>query len=258
MSELSFLRPYLPYIGAGMLLLLGAELLWSWGTKRAVYNAKETASNIFIFLGLQFSKTLFLGYQAFWLALAIRFAPVQLEPTVITFVLTFFVVDFLYYWQHRTLHELKFFWAFHLVHHSSPWMNLTTSYRLNWFSGLFGVFFFLPAALVGLPPLFIIGSISLNLLYQFPLHTEAIGKLGFLEGWINTPSAHRVHHGSNKIYIDKNYGGVLMIWDRLFGTYQPETEPVRYGITTGFVSHNPFKLITHGFIDLAKGKLNYK
>ncbi|MBC7866713.1 MAG: sterol desaturase family protein, partial [Gloeobacteraceae cyanobacterium ES-bin-316] len=98
----------------------------------------------------------------------------------------------------------------------------------------------------------------INLVYQFVLHTEAIGKLGFLEGIINTPSAHRVHHGSNKIYLDKNFGGFLMIWDKLFGTYTSETEKVKYGITTGFVSYNPFKLIFHGFIDLFKGKMDYK
>ena len=90
------------------------------------------------------------------------------------------------------------------------------------------------------------------------MHTESIGKLGFLEGFINTPSAHRVHHGSNPEYIDKNYGGVLMIWDRMFGSYTPETTPVLYGITTGRVGYNPFKLVFHGFYDLFRGKLNSK
>jgi sterol desaturase/sphingolipid hydroxylase (fatty acid hydroxylase superfamily) len=99
---------------------------------------------------------------------------------------------------------------------------------------------------------------SLNLFFQFFLHTESIGKLGFLEGFINTPSAHRVHHGSNPEYIDKNYGGVLMIWDRMFGSYTPETTPVLYGITTGHVGYNPFKLVFHGFYDLFRGKLNSK
>jgi sterol desaturase/sphingolipid hydroxylase (fatty acid hydroxylase superfamily) len=138
------------------------------------------------------------------------------------------------------------------------WMNFTTAYRINWFSALVSPAFFIPAALLGFPPIFIVLAFQINLLYQFFLHTEAVGKIPLLEGIIDTPSAHRVHHGSNPVYIDKNFGGILMIWDRIFGTYQPETEPVKYGITSGFAGHNPFKLIFQGFIDLAKGSMNYK
>jgi len=97
-------------------------------------------------------------------------------------------------------------------------------------------------------------SYGLNLVYQFFLHTEFIDSMGPLEGVIDTPSAHRVHHGSNPIYIDKNFGGVFVIWDKIFGTYQPETEKVQYGLTTGFVSYNPFVLVLQGFADLLKGK----
>jgi sterol desaturase/sphingolipid hydroxylase (fatty acid hydroxylase superfamily) len=137
-------------------------------------------------------------------------------------------------------------------------MNLTTAYRLNWFGAIVSPLFFIPLAIAGFPPDFIVASYALNLLYQFFLHTEAVGKLPVIEGVIDTPSAHRVHHGSNPIYIDKNFGGVFMIWDKLFKTYQPESEPVVYGITTGFISYNPFVLVFKGFIDLFKGKMKYK
>lgn len=129
-------------------------------------------------------------------------------------------------------------------------MNLTSAYRLNWFSALVSPLFFVPLALLGFPPDYIVLSYVLNLLYQFFLHTEAIGKLGRMEGFIDTPSAHRVHHGQNDIYIDKNFGGVFMWWDRLFNTYQPETEKVKYGISGEAVSYNPFRLVLQGFINL--------
>ncbi|WP_339666149.1 sterol desaturase family protein, partial [Maribacter arcticus] len=172
--------------------------------------------------------------------------------------LSFVLVDFIYYWYHRLSHKIKFLWAFHLVHHSSLFMNLTVAYRLNWLSALLTPFVVAPLVIVGFPFEFVIASFAVNLLYQFFLHTEAIGKLGFIEGVLATPSAHRVHHGSNDEYIDKNFGGVLIIWDRLFGTYEVEKEKPVYGVTTGFISNNPFVLIFKGFVDFFKGRMNYK
>lgn len=236
-----------------MAFFIGLEVLWNRRTKAGVYTGKETFSNLFIFVGFHFSKFLFRGYQLFWLTLFTGIAPFHLPRNGWTFLLTFILTDFLYYWHHRIMHEWPLFWAFHEVHHSAAHLNLTTSYRLNWFGGLIGVFFYLPLVLLGFPPLFIVGSIALGLFYQFFQHTEAVGKLGVLEGILNTPSAHRVHHASNEPYLDRNYGGVLMIWDRLFGTYAEEKEKCVYGITTGFVSHNPFTLIFHGFYDFARG-----
>lgn len=129
-------------------------------------------------------------------------------------------------------------------------MNLTAAYRLNWFSALISPLFFVPLALLGLPADFIVVSYALNLLYQFFLHTEVIHSMGVLEGIIDTPSAHRVHHGSNALYLDKNFGGVFMWWDRLFHTYQPETEKVQYGIPGNMITYNPFKLVFQGFAEL--------
>jgi len=154
------------------------------------------------------------------------------------------------------MHEVSLLWIFHEVHHSSPWLNLTTAFRLNWFLGSFAFLFFLPAALLGLPIRDIGASLALNLLFQYFLHTQVIGSLRTLEGVINTPSAHRVHHACNRQYIDRNYGGVLMVWDRLFGSYQAESEPPVYGVTSGFHGHNPLRLVIQGGLDYFRGNTN--
>jgi sterol desaturase/sphingolipid hydroxylase (fatty acid hydroxylase superfamily) len=250
--------PYRKWVLLFLVVLITAEIIWNWRSNKKNYLLKETVTNILIFTGFQFSKYLFAAYQLWLLTFFYKAAPYTFKETAVVFTGTFIFIDFLYYWYHRISHVVKIFWAFHLVHHSSLLMNLTTSYRLNWFGALVTPLFFIPAAIAGLPPNFISVAFAINLMYQFFLHTEAIGKLGFMEGIINTPSAHRVHHGSNKIYLDKNFGGVLMLWDKLFGTYTSETEKVKYGITTGFVSYNPFKLVFQGFIDLVKGKMHYK
>ncbi|GLU51414.1 sterol desaturase family protein [Dyadobacter frigoris] len=242
--------PYRVYILLFLAVLVTVEIIWSWKNDKKVYDIKETFSNLFVFAGFQFSKYIFTGYQ---LALLSFFSGISLftfPHNTWIFLLTFFVADFIYYWFHRASHVWKPLWAFHLIHHSAMHMNLTAAYRLNWFSALVSPLFFIPAALLGLPSDFIVISYALNLAYQFFMHTEAVGKLGVIEKVMDTPSSHRVHHGNNPIYIDKNFGGVLIIWDRIFQTYQPETEKVNYGLTSGFLSNNPFKLVSRGFIDL--------
>lgn len=243
-------------IGLVLLFLILLEAFWARKNHLQIHDWKETAANFGVLVGTQISKALFLGWQLLVLTAVAPYQIMSWEPGLAAFLGTFLLVDFLYYWQHRIMHETKLFWAFHLVHHSGQKMNLTTSFRLNWLSPLIGSFFYIPAALLGAPATYILVAVALNLVFQFFLHTTAAGKLGWLEGMINTPSAHRVHHGSNPEYLDKNYGGVLMIWDRLFGTYVPETVPVQYGITTGAVGYNPFKLVFHGFYDLFRGRLS--
>lgn len=244
--------PYRIYILALLFLLITAEIIWSWKKEKGTYELKETFTNLAIFAGFQLSKYLFAGYQLTILGFFDHLSPLQLPRNGWTFLLTFITADFIYYWFHRISHNWKPLWAFHLIHHSGMHINLTSSYRLNWFSAIISPLFFIPAALLGMPINFIAISYTLNLAYQFLLHTEVVDKLGVIEKVLNTPSSHRVHHGSNPIYIDKNFGGVFIIWDRLFGTYQPETEKVNYGLTTGFLSYNPFKLVMQGFIDWFK------
>jgi len=148
-------------------------------------------------------------------------------------VLLFLLVDFGFYVEHRCSHRIRFLWASHSVHHSSEKMLVTTAYRLSWTPILSGVFlFYLPIVWIGYDPVWVYGTVSANLTYQFFIHTELVPRVGWLEWIINTPSAHRVHHGSNAEYLDKNYGGVLLIWDHLFGSHQAEQPgiAIRYGL----------------------------
>jgi sterol desaturase/sphingolipid hydroxylase (fatty acid hydroxylase superfamily) len=245
---------YRTYFLLVLLAFIVAEIIWGWRNQKKVYNVKETIANTVILLGFQASKIIFAGYQLAVLGFSSSLAPFALPQTWPVFAACFILADFIYYWFHRTSHAWLPLWAFHHVHHSSPRMNLSSAYRLNWFSALVSPLFFVPLALAGFPPQYIVASYTINLLYQFFLHTEAVGKLALLEGVVDTPSAHRVHHGSNAIYVDKNFGGVFMWWDRLFNTYQPETEKVVYGIPGEPASNNPFALVFRGFANLFSRK----
>lgn len=226
-----------------VLLCVVMELIWSIRKKKQVYKGKEVLANIGIMVVNQFLKPLRLAWLYLVFSFIEPFAFFELPNHWPISILAIILVDFIYYWHHRLSHEIKLLWSLHNVHHSSPWMNFTTAFRINWLNFIFSPLLFLPVLLLGFSVTQVGLFFILNLFYQFFLHTEAVGKLPIVEGWLNTPSAHRVHHGSNPIYIDKNYGGVLMIWDRLFGTYQAETEKVVYGVTTGFNGHNPAKLV---------------
>ncbi|UJA21991.1 sterol desaturase family protein [Thermoleophilia bacterium SCSIO 60948] len=158
-----------------------------------------------------------------------------------TWVILFFADDFFYYWYHRGHHRVRIFWATHVVHHSSQHYNLSTALRQDW-SPFTATLFWMPSALF-FPPWMILLAIAWNLLYQFTLHTEVIDKYPRpIEFLFNTPSHHRVHHGSQEQYLDRNYGGILIIWDRMFGTFEPEGERVRYGLTKNIETFNPIKV----------------
>lgn len=149
--------------------------------------------------------------------------------------------DFCYYWFHRASHRVRWLWSAHITHHSSETMNFSTAFRQSLLYPLTGMWvFWLPLVIIGFAPKWVVLSVLLNLGLQFFVHTQAIRSLGWLEWIFNTPSHHRVHHGRNPQYIDKNYAGVLIIWDRLFGTFEPENERVLYGITEPISSVNPF------------------
>ena len=154
--------------------------------------------------------------------------------------LTLFVADFIYYWNHRLSHQIRLLWAYHSVHHSSGEFNLSTAIRLPWIGSAVDALFYIPAVLLGFNPLMLAISKAIVLLYQYWIHTESVGKLGAFDAVFNSPSNHRVHHGSNNLYLDKNHGGILIIWDRLFNTYQAENEPVISGLTTPLTTRNPF------------------
>jgi sterol desaturase/sphingolipid hydroxylase (fatty acid hydroxylase superfamily) len=173
-----------------------------------------------------------------------------------TFAIAFVLEDCRYYWWHRISHRSRWFWASHVVHHSSQHYNLSVNLRQSWtsqFSGLtlLGV----PLAWIGFHPATIALAFSLNLLYQFWIHTEAIDRMPrWFEALLNTPSHHRVHHASNPRYLDANYAGVFMIWDRLFGTFVAEDrqEPARYGLVKNLTTFNPVRIATHEYVAIAK------
>jgi sterol desaturase/sphingolipid hydroxylase (fatty acid hydroxylase superfamily) len=169
-------------------------------------------------------------------------------------VLLFAGQEFCYYWMHRADHRVRWFWLNHSVHHSSNQYNFSAAYRLGWTGKLTGAaVFFGPLVWIGFPVPYVIGALAVNLLYQFWLHTELIGKLPrAVEFVFNTPAHHRVHHASNPAYIDCNYGGALIVFDRLFGTFrrQREEEPPRYGLTKPLRTYNPIRIAFHAWIEM--------
>ena len=157
-------------------------------------------------------------------------------------VLLFGADDVAYYWFHRLHHEVRVLWASHVVHHSSEFYNFSTALRQSW-TPMTSMPFWLPLALLGIPPWMILLQQSISLVYQFFLHTERVDKLWRPLEWVlNTPSHHRVHHASNARYLDRNYGGILIVWDRLFGSFEPEGERVRYGLTSNIGTYNPVRV----------------
>ena len=168
-------------------------------------------------------------------------------------ILPIFVgVEFCYYWFHRASHRIRWFWSAHVPHHSGETMNFTTAMRQSLLNAFVGTFiFFLPLVWLGVPPAVVMFCLAVDLAYQYFVHTEAVGRLPrWYEYVFDTPSNHRVHHGRNPQYIDKNYGGVLIIFDRLFGTYEEERERVDYGIPRQIKSHNVLVLNFHEFVDM--------
>jgi sterol desaturase/sphingolipid hydroxylase (fatty acid hydroxylase superfamily) len=174
-----------------------------------------------------------------------------------SWVIGFILVDFMYYWNHRVEHRISLFWGHHNVHHSSTAFDLTTSLRVAWHDGLTAVLVYAPLAIVGMEPMMIAVLIQVNLLLQVWIHTQRIDRVPGLEGIINTPSAHRAHHARSTHALDSNYGGFLMIWDRLFGTYRREDDvravdgPLRFGLTTGPVGTNPLRVTTAHYFAMA-------
>lgn len=206
---------------------------------KALFN--ETLVNIGMFIGFYlFSRSATEINKSVFYKLK-EFSVSNLEETPLVFIFTFVLVDFTYYWVHRLSHKSSFFWSMHSVHHSSREFNFSTALRLSWIYPYINWLFYFPLVIFGVPLEFILISHVANLWFQFFIHTQIIDKLGILDHLFNTPSNHRVHHSSEGKYIDKNFGGVFMIWDKLFGTHTPETERVqKYGITGEQIhSHNP-------------------
>ena len=167
--------------------------------------------------------------------------------------------DLCYYWFHRFGHRVRLGWAAHVNHHSSNFYNLSTALRQSWTGPVLKVWFYLPLVLIGFHPLMVVTAQAISLIYQFWIHTEAIGRLPRpIEAVFNTPSHHRVHHGANPQYLDRNYAGIFIIWDRLFGTFTPETEPARYGLTKPLETRNPVKIAFHEWVSMTRHAIRAK
>lgn len=221
-------------------LLMAIEIIVLRFQKNPSYRLNDAITNINCGVVSQvsgvFLKVLSIGlYTLVYEKLALFTIP----NSIWFLLLLFFLYDFCYYWAHRMSHEINLFWGGHVVHHSSEEYNLSVALRQSSTQTIWTFFFYLPLAVLGFDPISLVLVSGLNLLYQFWIHTESIGKMGFLEKFMNTPSHHRVHHGRNPKYIDKNHGGTFIIFDKWFGTFQEEEERPTYGITTPVNSWNP-------------------
>ena len=180
----------------------------------------------------------------------------ELLPMWAIWVLTFVIIDLVFYIYHRISHRVNFLWAIHMSHHSSEEMNFAVSFRQAWFGPVSKIPFFMVMPLIGFDPTMIAVAGVISTLWGIVGHTQIIGKLGPLEWIFNTPSHHRVHHGSNAEYIDKNYGNLLIIWDRLFGTFEPEKDKVKYGLVNNVNTYNPTKITLMGWQEIFKNIKN--
>ena len=239
----------------GFIILIVAEVIFAVRTQRELYDVKDASTSIALGLGNLLtglvSKSIILAVFVF----LYRFRFFTIPYTAWwAWVLCFFADDFSYYWFHRTAHEVRWFWASHVVHHSSERYNLAAALRQTWTGDLTGSFIFWTwMPLVGFEPGMILMMQSFSLLYQFWIHTEVIGKMpSWYEAIFNTPSHHRVHHGSDIEYLDKNHAGTLIIWDRMFGTFEAEQQRPTYGLTQNVHTFNPVRVAFYEWIRMAR------
>jgi sterol desaturase/sphingolipid hydroxylase (fatty acid hydroxylase superfamily) len=216
------------------------------------YDRKDTRTSMVMGTGSLVVNGVWRVVEVAGLGLVATLSPLDLGHGWVAWLVAMIGIDLMYYWDHRAGHEVRLLWAAHVVHHSSQRYNLSTALRQTW-TGEYTFLFFIPVVAVGVPVEIALAAWSVNLLYQFWIHTEAIDKLWAPVEWVmNTPSHHRVHHGSQSQYLDRNYAGVLIVWDRLFRTFEPEGEPVRYGLTKNIETYNPLKVATHELVALAR------
>ena len=246
---------FIPYAIPVFLLLIVIELFWGWWKGNNTYRVNDSINSLSLGLLSTVTKFVFLNIGL------LVFSGIEENYAIWAFnssslghwLLAIMLYDFLYYWFHRVSHERQFFWGSHVVHHQSEDYNLSTALRQTSTSFFTTWVFFIPCFFLGMPITMYVSIASAHLIYQFWVHTQHISTLGFLEWFMVTPSNHRVHHAQNPDYIDKNYGGLLIIWDRLFGTFQKEhrEQPAIYGIRVPLASWNPIWANLHIFINMA-------
>ena len=252
MTNLSINEVYA--IGAPIvLLIIFFEVIFSSFTNKNLYKKEDTlctagllTGNILMVFILK-GATLALHFYLYQFKL---FNISEILPIWVLWILTFVMIDFVFYFYHRISHRVNFLWAIHMSHHSSEEMNFAVSFRQAWFGPVSKIPFFMTLPLLGFDPTIIAVAGVISTLWGIVGHTQIIGNLGPLEWIFNTPSHHRVHHGANPQYIDKNYGNLFIIWDRIFGTFEPEDEPVKFGLVRNVNTFNPTKITFMGWIDI--------
>ena len=260
MTEMGIYTYGIPII----VLLIISEAIYSYLNNLKFYKVEDSAAafglligNFLVNLGTKGSILVLYFYLYNFRIFTVN----DLIPVWMVWIITFIMIDFVYYWYHRCSHRVRFFWAVHMNHHSSEEMNFTVALRQAWFGPITKVPFFISMPLIGFDPLITAVAGVTSTLWGVTGHTQWIGKLGPLEYIFVTPSSHRVHHGSNEKYLDKNYGNLLIVWDRFFGTYEEEKEKVIYGIRENVKTFNPIKITFFAwvsFIDELKYSKDFK
>jgi sterol desaturase/sphingolipid hydroxylase (fatty acid hydroxylase superfamily) len=228
------------------------ELLFSLRRNLKLYQGRDITNNIV--LGILTTLFMLVGKGTFlaFFTFCKRFAPFDISMTWWSWIVLFLLNDLIFYWFHHLSHEVRLFWAFHVAHHSSINYNFSTAVRNNFLIQTFRYVAWAPLTLLGFDPVAIILMDSLAYFYQLLVHTQTIRSLSWFEWLLNTPSHHRVHHGYNPGYIEKNYGAILIIWDRLFRTFRKEQEPAKFGITRQVDLQNVPNILFHEFIAIGK------
>ncbi len=226
-------------------LVIGLEMLISHLNRKNLYSTKGVISNIYLMLLNMGLDIVMRGACLLVLNYFFSFHLVSIGNTLLYWTTLLLLQDLMFYLLHVADHYCRLFWAVHVTHHSSEEFNLTVGFRSSVFQPLYRFIYFIPLALLGFKGIDIMFMYSATQIYGILVHTQTVGKLGFLEYFMVTPSHHRVHHGSNPLYLDRNMGMVFIIWDRLFGTFQEEEEPVRFGLTTKIETDHPVKMVTH-------------
>ncbi|MES2774244.1 MAG: sterol desaturase family protein [Bacteroidota bacterium] len=238
------------------LVILFEIFLSNW-QDRKLYTVKDTLANLYL---TTLNASLDLGFRLVYLVVLGFFAThssIHITNAVWYWVMLVLLEDFIFYWLHRMEHYVRLFWAVHVTHHSSEQFNFTVGFRSSVFQPLYRFIFFIPLAFLGFSPLDIVFTYSLTQTWGIMVHTKLINKMGWLEHIFVTPSHHRVHHASNTKYLDKNMGMFLIVWDKLFGTFQPELdaseyEPLRFGLTTNIEDKNAINLVVHEWKSITK------
>lgn len=238
-------------------IIIGVELLLSNYRHRKVYSWKDTATNVYLMLANSFIELVIRGFYLGLLVYVFEHQVFRFTHPGLYWVMLLLMEDFLFYWLHRLDHEIRFFWAVHVTHHSSEQMNFTVGFRSSVFQPFYRFLYFIPLAWIGFHPLDIIFVFASTQIWGILVHTELIKKMGWLEYILVTPSHHRVHHASNIRYLDKNLGMFLIVWDKLFGTFQPELseedyQPIRYGLTKPLLKDTPSTIVFHEWDHIRK------